>query len=250
MDVRSATPGDAARIKEIAEQSFQTSYSLSPDQIDAIVEEAFSEDRLRERMGDEASPLFVLADDEEAIGFLDLEVGEESIIRWLHVEPGNRGRGAGTKLFERAQSEARDRDLPLVGHVLAEDTEGSTFCERFGFQNDGKAELELADETFFEQIYVEDAGGDADEPETEPSVEVPATMTVEGTECFVDRDDEIPGTDAPFFRIYEDEDGEDHYGYFCSNCGSTNTSSDSLGRLECGNCGNKHLADEWDGAYL
>jgi len=81
-------------------------------------------------------------------------------------------------------------------------------------------------------------------------VTVPENVDVEGESLPVDREDAIPGRDAPFFRIYSDEDRESAYGYFCSECGSTDVSADGLNRLVCGECGNLRRADDWDGSYL
>ena len=51
-------------------------------------------------------------------------------------------------------------------------------------------------------------------------------------------------------RLYEREGDGARWGYFCSECASTDVSADGLDRLECGNCGNTHRADQWDDAYL
>ena len=248
MDLRPATSDDAARIGEISEASFQASYSLSPDQIETIVEAAFSEERLAERVDDPDALLVVAEDDGAVIGFVDVELGEEAAVQWLHVDPNSRGLGAGTQLFERVRSEASDRDLPVIARVLAENEEGKGFPERFGLRRGGKAKLEVGSEVFFEEVYAE--SGRLETIAGERSVEVPETTTVDGETRYVDESEKSPGTDGPFFGVYEDEASERHVGYFCSNCGSTDVGSDTLGRLECQSCGNKHLADQWDAAYL
>lgn len=246
MDLRAATPGDAARIGEISAVSFRASYSLSPDQIETLVEVAFAEDRLAERAEDPDALLVVAEDEGTVVGFVDVELGEAAAVQWLHVDPEHRGRGAGTQLFERARSEARDRDLPAIARVLAENEEGKGFPERFGLRRSGKAKLEVGSEALFEEVYAED--GILESVAGEPSVDVPETTTVGGESRRVDASDPSPGVDGPFFGVYGDDD--EHVGYFCSNCGSTDVGSDSLGRLECQSCGNKHLADQWDDAYL
>ena len=93
--------------------------------------------------------------------------------------------------------------------------------------------------------------GQSTETPNQPTVTVPEFVTVDGTDRPVDRDERVPGSEAPFFTMYStDDETEEPYGYFCSQCGSTNVSIDGLDRLECGDCGNTHLADEWDDAYL
>lgn len=247
MDLRSATSDDAARLREIAEASFRASYSLSPDQIESLVEAVFSGERLAERVDDPDALLVVAEDDGTVVGFVDVDLGTEAAIQWLHVDPESRGLGAGTKLFERAQSDAADRDLPVVARVLSENEEGKGFPERFGLRRSGKAKLEVGSEVLFEEVYAAD--GLLETVAGEPSVEVPETADIAGETYRVDESDRSPGVDGPFFGVYADGGGE-HVGYFCGNCGSTDVGSDSLGRLACQNCGNKHLADRWDAAYL
>ncbi len=99
----------------------------------------------------------------------------------------------------------------------------------------------------------EGTGADPEEMQedaNEPTVPVPESTPTDGTDRPVDRDETIPGREAPFFPTYSGEDRTERYGYFCSNCGSTDVSADGLDRLECGACGNLHLADEWDDSYL
>lgn len=248
MTVRPAERRDAARIREISEGSFRTSYSLSPEQIETVLGEAFSEDRLADLVEDPDVLLIVAEEEGTVVGFVDVALGAEAAIRWLHVDPDARGEGVGTRLFEQARSEAGEHDLPLVARVLAENEEGKGFPERFGLARTGKAKLEVGSETLFEEIYTE--GRALETLAGEPSVDVPETTTVGGETHYVDDAEETPGTDGPFFDVYADDDREEHVGYFCSNCGSTDVGSDTLGRLECQSCGNKHLADQWDDAYL
>ena len=247
MEIREATAEDRTGVRAIAERSFQTSYSLSPEQIEIILEGVFSDAEWTDRGENERSRVFVATDGGEPVGFADVKFDDQAILRWLHVEPGHRGEGVGTALFEHVRTAADDRDTPLVGRVLAENDEGKDFCEQFGFDEGEKLRLEFGHETFFGYVHAKpgEVGSEIDER----SDAIPETVTTDGKRLTVDIDDETPGTDGPFFRTYEEGSG-DSYGYFCSNCESVNVGSDSLGRLECQNCGNKHLADEWDAAYL
>lgn len=248
MDFRPAQPDDCEAIRSIAAQSFQTSFSLSPEEIEMLVGEVFADDRVAERVESEAAFLLVAADGEGPNGFVDMGFGEEALLRWLHVEPGARGQGIGTQLFERARTAARERDLPVIARVLTTDDEGGTFCEQFGFERRDKTRLEVDGVTQYRVVYV-----DPDRPgryTAANSVDIPETISDDGTTLTVDQDDGIPGTDGSFFPTYRGEPAETRYGYYCANCGSTEVGTDSLGRLECQTCGNKHLADTWDAAYL
>ncbi|WP_336002829.1 GNAT family N-acetyltransferase [Halorientalis halophila] len=246
MDVREATGDDVDRVGRIAEQSFQTSYSFSPLQIETLVETAFDPEEVRSRLDADDDHLFVAANEDGVIGFADVGFGDRALLRWLHVEPGHRGAGAGTALFDRVCEAAADRDLPLVGRILAEDEEGETFCEQFGFERAGKTELDFESETLYGYLYAEPGLGDIGSSDHE----IPETVSEDGREFDVDTDEATPGTDGPFVRLFEDESDEEAWGYLCTNCESTSVGSDSLGRLECQNCGNKHLADQWDAAYF
>jgi len=250
MAVRSATRDDTNRIREIAEASFQASYSLSPLDIETIVEELFVDDALAERLADDDGRVFVAESEDEdgtatVAGFAMVE--PEAGLRWLHVDPAFRGRGLATALFERVEDDAEERGRSLTARILQTANEGHNFLERFGLQESGTARLEFDEEEFVENVYA--TNGDSTEP-NEPDVEVPDSVTVDGRELALDRDEEIPGTDAPFFALYTDADGDERYGFFCSACGSTDVSADGLDRIECAECGNVHRADQWDDAYL
>lgn len=251
MDVRSADPDDRHRVRDIAHDSFESSYSISPDQIETLLETAFSSEALSDRI-DDPDVLFYVAehdvDGEHGVfGFIDVELGSDGTIRWLHVDPDARGDGIGTALVDRVRGELADRGLPLAARVLVDAVEGSEFCERFGLERSGNDRFEVGDEEFTVAVL-------AAEPRTagayEPSVTVPDTVRVDGATRSVDRDDPVPGRNAPFFRLYTGGRGGDPYGYFCSQCGSTDVAADGLDRLECNTCGNVHLADRWDDAYL
>lgn len=247
MHIRQATPADSDAIRRIAEQSFQSSFALSPEEIATLVEERFSAEDIAARLDTERP--FLVAETEvegsETVGgFLD-GTGTHRI-RWLHVDPDARGQGLGTALVERLQEE-REEANPVAWEVLDDAVEGTGFCDRFGYSEQGRDWLDVGGHEYPVTIYAE--GERAEEP-NEPAVRVPDSLRVDGEERPLDHDDRIPGRDAPFFRTYVSADRESPYGYFCSQCGGTDVTADGLDRLECGTCGNVHLADEWDGGYL
>jgi GNAT superfamily N-acetyltransferase/ribosomal protein S27AE len=243
MDVRPVAREDSARIEDIARSSFQTSYSLSPTEIDTLVEQFFSAAALEERMED--GSFFVAEVEGDLGGFA--EIDDEDTLRWLHVDPAARGQGVGTALFEAVRDELSDRDVPVTARILESASEGSGFLERFGLAQTESVHLEFDEERFPEHVYT--TTGEEVEA-NEPSVEVPPTVDVDGQELLLDRDEEIPGSEAPFYPLYETESDDSRWGFFCSECGSTDVAADGLDRLECSNCGNTHRADQWDEAYL
>ena len=249
MNVRPAESDDREQISAITRDSLQSSYSLSPDQIETILEEEFDDAALADLLDDGDTAVLVVeetVDGTETVrGFITVNIGTEATIRWLHVDPTARGGGAATALLERVQE--RFAEKPIAACVLDEAVEGGEFLKGFGLKEDEHDQLLIGGEEFAVTMFTE---GQSTETPTEPTVTVPESVTADGEERFVDRDDSVPGSEAPFFTVYSAENEEDRYGYFCSQCGSTNVSTDGLERLECGDCGNTHLADEWDDAYL
>lgn len=250
MDIRPAKLTDRERIEAIARDSFQSSYSLSPQEIEAILETEFGEATLAERLKDPDTIVLVAdrtdGETAEVEGFIDVAIGTEATIRWLHVDPEARGENIATRLVDRVQADAT---MPVAARILKAAVEGGTFLEDFGLTEDGTDRKMIGGSEFTVTVFTEGEGTDTHTP-NEPEVHIPESISVNGEDRAVDREEPIPGREAPFFPIYSDDEKNDPYGYVCSQCGNTNVSTDSLDRLECGDCGNVHLADEWDGAYL
>jgi GNAT superfamily N-acetyltransferase len=251
MEIRPADADDREGIRAIARDSFQSSYSLSPQQIETLIEGAFADPALADRLDDPDAVVLVAesapdgTDTVEVRGFVDVDDGAIRTIRWLHVDPEARGEGIATALIERVREE--DAGRPLTARVLDDAVEGHEFLERFGLKRDGNDHVAVGGEEFAVAVFTSD--GEEEAP-NEPTVTVPESVTGDGVERTVDRDEPVPGREAPFFPVYSGEGHDDPYGYFCSGCGSTDVAADGLDRLKCGDCGNEHLADEWDSAYL
>lgn len=249
MEIRPADSGDCERVRTLTEESFRASYSLSPQQIATIVDNEFDAETLTGRFDDPASTVLVAVhstgNGKGVQGFVDVATDGERTIRWLHVDPQARGEGTATALLD-AVHELDDAE-PLAARILEDAVEGGEFLEGFGLESDGTAAVSVGDEEFDVVVFAEGHGTEA---ENEPSVPVPESVSNDGTDYPLDRDEPIPGRDAPFFPTYSDDSETEPYGYFCSNCASTDVSGDGLDRLECGECGNCHRADSWDDSYL
>lgn len=251
MEVRPAESDDRERIRAITRDSLQSSYSLSPQQIETILEQEFDDASLSDLLNDPDTTVLVVdetIDGKEAVyGFITVEVGTRATIRWLHVDPEARGGGIASALLGRVREEFAEK--PIAASVLEDAVEGGEFLKGFGLKQSDHDKIMVGGEEFDVAIFTE--GEDTEsETSTEPEVQVPESVTVDGEDRAVDQDDSIPGREAPFFKLYRAEDEEDAFGYFCSQCGSTEVSADGQDRLECGDCGNVHLADDWDDAYL
>jgi hypothetical protein len=76
-----------------------------------------------------------------------------------------------------------------------------------------------------------------------------ATRTPDGDTVYVDRTLDERGSKGPFFAVFVSADTDDRWGYCCANCGSLDTAMDTMGRVECNDCGNVRKPDEWDAAH-
>ena len=253
MNVRPAEPEDRVQLVEVAERSFEASYSLSPERIEALLGEEFSEEAVGSRLDADDAAMSVAEaerperDEPAVVGFAEVDLGDGTL-HWLHVHPNYRGEGAGTALFDRAREAVEEHTGgPIAARLLESAVEGESFLDRFGLSQVGTGERAIGSEEFHEYRY-ERGGTEADVGE--PEIDVPGTVDADGEPRPVDGDDPIPGREAPFLRVRETESGEQNYGYLCGQCGGLDVASDGLDRLNCGDCGNEHLADEWDDAYL
>lgn len=254
---RPVDPDDADRIREIAERSMTASYDLSPREIEAIADAAFDAESVRAAAGAADIPAFVAELDDSVVGFAEGSVSDETgTLRWLHVDPDYRGRGAGTALFERTVAALRDRASGGARvSVVAADREGTEFVERFGFRTADERETEIGDRAFLEEVYVDPsddgAAPDATAPGADDPGELPDTVTAADGEAVFPGDDRLSGTDGPFVPTYADANRTEEHGYCCVACGSTDVSMDSMERLRCAGCGNVHKPeDRHDGSYL
>jgi hypothetical protein len=71
----------------------------------------------------------------------------------------------------------------------------------------------------------------------------------DGQPLWVDTADGERGAEGPFFVVYSDADRSRKWGFFCGNCESFETAMDSMGRIQCTDCGNLKKPDEWDAAH-
>lgn len=240
MQVRDATDADAAAIRAVAQTSLRASYSLSPAAIESAIDRWYSDGALVEKLGDPQVIMLVAEDDGRVVAFSDsVLVGDRGDILWLHVDPTYRGEGIGAELFESTcdQLEAEDAE-DIRGLVLDDNVEGNEFYERQGLVKAGEDTVEIDGESYVENIYVQ-----GKPQELEP-------VTYKRRQLYVDVSDSDRGSDGPFHVVYSDTSRENKWGYYCGNCETPVTSMDAMGRMECGNCGNKRKPTRWDAAYM
>lgn len=257
MEIRSAVENDTDRIDELARQSFQASYSLSPQDIDAIARTEFSDDAVEECIQSDDDRILVAEDDDLVVGFAETHLtdDQDGEIRWLHVDPAVRGQGIGTELFEQAAAQLRERTAEHVhAIVMAANEEGNQFFEQWGLERGESDQREIGEETYRIQIFTATPEEFADEQgmtdDDEEFVPQDGEITVAGEIRYVDVDEEVPGDDGRFYVVYEEPSADEKYGFYCSNCGTFTSNVDGMGTITCQECGNVHRPDDWDMSYL
>lgn len=250
MEFREATETDLESIRRVAAASLDASYaeSLGEDVVYRLTEGWYTEEQLRERLEDD-SVLYVVAEsDGELRGFCEIELTEpeKSVgeIQWLHVHPEERGQGVGRKLLERAEERILDSGAKRIeGVVLDANEAGNAFYREHGYTRVGEHGVTIDGEEFTENRYLKRRG-------TEGPADLLEEREDEGRTVYVALDERERGNLAPFYVTYTDEDRENAYGYYCSNCGSFDNAMDAMERLECNVCGNHRKPSRWDSGYL
>jgi len=77
-----------------------------------------------------------------------------------------------------------------------------------------------------------------------------APLDTGDTRLYVDTDSPEQGSMGVFYPAYTNERHTDQYGFVCGACRSAGVSMDTMGRLECRDCGNERKPTQWDAAYL
>lgn len=264
MDVRQARPDDGERIRTVARQSMYASYSMSPDTIDAAVEQWYDDAAIEEAVENEDRQFLVGEREGEVIGFADaVVVGDDETgdLHWLHVHPDYRGEGLAKTLLEETRDALRERGVDVLrGMVLADNSEGNSFYRHHGFETVDEREIEIDGRRHVENVYVErsasgltaavPAGAPEEAAPEESAEQLIEATTDDGRTVYADRSDPDRGSMAPFFVAYADRDADRKYGYYCGNCESLATAMDAMGRVECSDCGNARKPSRWDASYL
>lgn len=251
MEIRDARSSDADGIRSIARESFDATYgeALDEDAIDRLIDAEYAPEVITDATGDGTVVLRVAAEGDDVVGFVNGRIvdGDPVVgdVLWLHVRPDERGRGIGVQLLGQAIDEFEDNNAGLVrGHVIEANRVGGEFYEAQGFERVRTNEVEIAGDAHEEFVYetrLDDHDGGA-------LVEV--VDGPEGAELYVDYTAAETGTAAPLYPVYSERPLEEQHGWYCSNCGSVETTMDPSGRIQCADCENTRIATRWDRSYL
>jgi ribosomal protein S18 acetylase RimI-like enzyme len=250
MEIREATTDDFEALRRTAGASMHESYGsfLEPTRIDDALEQWYGADTLAAQVEGEDALVFVAEEDDAVVGFVQAEIvpGDtpEGRILWLHVDPDARGEGLGSRLLVRAKDELLDRGANrITGVVLDGNDVGTAFYEGHGFTRAGTRTVEIGGEDHEEAVYVssDDGGTDWDTLDE---------YDVDGESVYVSYAEADRGSAGPLYQAYADADRDRKYGYFCGACHSFDVSMNSMGVVECNDCGNRRKATRWDASYL
>lgn len=258
--IRPVESDDAERLRELVDSSMTTSYALSPNDIDAILQSDYLEETLFDPSDDSETVVYVAELDGVLAGVASATFdSDDAAIRWLHVDPERRGAGVGSALFERLAEEFEERGSDQKRAVaLAANTTAGAFFERFGYGKVDERQTEIGGRETVEYVYQEGAEEESDEmPSDDPAAEqeevpdYPDNVTGEdGEELFLG-EDAFLGTEGHLVPTYTDADRSEEYGYYCLNCESIDVSMSSMDRIRCANCGNtRKPGTDYDDSYL
>lgn len=247
MQIREVVEADAADCRFTARASLKEAYQdeVSFEAIDTAVEKWYADETFAEKLTDPTHHLLAAIDD-TLVGFIEFTVSdaaEEGTIQWVHVDPGRWGEGIGESLLEAAEAELFDVGVSRVeATALAKNEDVIEMYEANEYIEGTGRETSIWDETFVERSYLKFAPGE------EPRL-IEARETDLGT-FYVALDEHKVGSKGDIYVAYRDEDRNVRYGFFCDNCRSVNASMDSMGRVQCNDCGNTAKPTRWDAAYL
>ncbi len=161
MDIREATRSDADAIRSIARDSLSSTYTAFIDEgtIDDAIEQWYG-DAFPDELADDRSLFQIVERDGDVVGFSQSElVGQQSKtghLLWLHVHPNHRGDATGVRLLVRTREALLETGADQIRCFVLEDNEGGNeFYRSHGFEQAGQREVEIGDETFTENVYVE-----------------------------------------------------------------------------------------------
>lgn len=158
VDIRSATPEDAALIADMSRKAFYDTFAKdnTPADMDLFMEKQFSREKLIDEV-EQGSQFFLLAyKDEEPAGYAFLRKtvpeGFESDTKWLEISriyvlEQFIGIGAGSALMQSCMDFAKDHDVSVVWlGVWENNLPAIAFYHRWGFKKFGTHPFRLGND--------------------------------------------------------------------------------------------------------
>jgi GNAT superfamily N-acetyltransferase len=158
MEIREATPDDAAAMSAVAEAAWWASCAafLDADTLREVLAEGYSESRLSEAVEDPELRATVAVDDGgEVAGFAIAERtwADTVDLHALYVDPDRWGEGAGSALLESVLAYARDEECEYVrATAFVDNPVARPFFESQGFEETRVVETPVFGEVHEESV--------------------------------------------------------------------------------------------------
>ncbi|WP_226022251.1 GNAT family N-acetyltransferase [Halomicrobium salinisoli] len=160
VDVRPAEPADVPAIRRVARGGWHAAYDdrLGADAVDAVVDDWYAPETVREYVTDDDVVYLVAADDPVvgyAAGGPDPDAAAATArLGAIYVRPDRWREGIGGRLLEELTDRLADRGFERLRiDVLAANDVGRAFYERQGFEAVARGEVELAGTVCGEVTY-------------------------------------------------------------------------------------------------
>lgn len=147
-DILKACPGDARGILEVNYRAWLDSYpsedhGITVDDIEDRFKSSFTKEELKRReelIRDSSDGLIrlVAKKDQEIVGFINVEVGEEgNRLSAIYIMPNRQRKGLGQLLWEEANKYLDPKKRTVV-HVASYNSKAIDFYKKLGFEETGR----------------------------------------------------------------------------------------------------------------
>lgn len=156
MNIRNAEPEDAEEIHDIALNSWKDTYNnlLSENTIEEVIADWYAIEDLRTKVD---HPIFYVAEDKgEVVGFVHATVNEEgkATLHRIYLEPKEQRKGIGSKLYQKAENDLKEKANKIELEVLADNPKGNNFYQKQGFKEKEIEEIELKGEKVKQKVLM------------------------------------------------------------------------------------------------
>ena len=132
--IRRAEPSDIAAVRKLVDDSWRATYgaAIPADRMDEILKRRHAHDLFAQQSSDDGSLFLVAERDGEIIGHAFASWNPDNLyLDRLHVRPGLKGGGVGTKLMQAVIDVAGSK--PVTLELLTGNTSARGFYEHMGF---------------------------------------------------------------------------------------------------------------------
>ncbi|MCO8246392.1 MULTISPECIES: GNAT family N-acetyltransferase [unclassified Haladaptatus] len=157
MKIRPANEDDFESVRDVARRAWSDAYAeiMDGESIDGTIASWYSDDSLTDAVERPGTLFLVATRDDDVLGFCHAICHEdEGDLLRLYVDPDHWGDGIGSALYERLRSDLRDINMKRIrAMVLSENTRGTGFYRRLGFEKSDEATVEIGDGEYGESVY-------------------------------------------------------------------------------------------------